>query len=97
MRGHGREHPLAVHPPEQRHDADALLRHAALLLIVFTESRELVEKDLDLIEGVLAQKEVLAGFRQVRHVDITDRIGHRICTAAIWPTVEREQDSGEAR
>lgn len=96
-RGYGQQWRGSVVEDLRKMDADALIRHAALLLIVFTESRELVEKDLDLIEGVLAQKEVLAGFRQVRHVDITDRIGHRICTAAIWPTVEREQDSGEAR
>jgi len=33
---------------------------------------------------VLARKEVLAGFRQVRTVPIQDRIGHAICTMAVW-------------
>jgi hypothetical protein len=88
-KGYGQQWRGAVVDDLRKMDADPLIRHAALLLIVFTESREVVEKDLDLLEDVLAQKEVLAGFRQVRHVDIIERMGHRICTAAIWPTIER--------
>jgi hypothetical protein len=30
----------------------------------------------------------MAGFRHVRSVDIVDRIGHRLCTVALWPTVQ---------
>jgi hypothetical protein len=48
-----------------------------------------LEKDLDLFEMVLMRKEVLAGFRQVRSVKITERIGHNLCTAALWPTIQR--------
>lgn len=88
-RGYGQQWRGSVVEDLRKMDADPLIRHAALLLIVFTESREIVEKDLDLLEGLLATKEVLAGFRQVRHVDITDRIGHKVCTAALWPTIER--------
>ena len=88
-KGYGQQWRGAVVEDLRKMDADPLIRHAALLLIVFTESREVVEKDLDLLEAVLAQKEVLAGFRQVRHVDIVERMGHRVCTAAIWPTIER--------
>jgi hypothetical protein len=58
-------------------------------LIVFNESREVLEKDLELFEDVLAQKEVLAGFRQVRIVDIWERMGHRMCSVAVWPTTQR--------
>jgi hypothetical protein len=90
-RGYGQQWRSSVVEDLRKMDAETLIRHAALLLIVFTESRELVEKDLDLLEGVLIQKEVLAGFRQVRHIDITDRIGHKVCTAAIWPTIERAE------
>ena len=43
----------------------------------------------DLFETVLAQKEVLAGFRQVRSIPILERIGHRLCTVALWPTIQR--------
>lgn len=88
-KGYGQQWRGAVVEDLRKMDAEPLIRHAALLLIVFTESREVVEKDLDLLEDVLARKEVLAGFRQVRHVDIIERIGHRVCTAAIWPTIER--------
>ena len=35
------------------------------------------------------QKEVLAGFRQVRSVPILDRIGHKLCSMALWPTIQR--------
>lgn len=70
-------------------EADPLIREAGLVLIVFNESREILEKDLELFEDVLAMKEVLAGFRQVRSVPILDRIGHQICTVAVWPTIQR--------
>jgi hypothetical protein len=61
--------------------------------VVFNESNDILDKDLDLFETVLAQKEVLAGFRQVRSLAIADRIGHRLCTVAVWPTVQRENES----
>ncbi len=70
-------------------EAEPLIRQAGLVLIVFNESQQILDKDLDLFESVLAQKEVLAGFRQVRRLPILDRIGHRICTAALWPTLQR--------
>lgn len=70
-------------------ESDELIREAGLILIVFNESREVLDKDLDLFETVLAQKEVLAGFRHVRSVEILERMGHRLCTAAVWPTLQR--------
>jgi hypothetical protein len=70
-------------------EAESRIHEAGLLLIVFNESSDVLEKDLELFETVLAQKEVLAGFRQVRTVKILDRIGHRLCTAALWPTIQR--------
>jgi len=70
-------------------EADELIREAGLVLIVFNESAAVLDKDLDLFETVLAQKEVLAGFRHVRSVEILERIGHRLCTAAVWPTLQR--------
>ena len=68
---------------------EARAHEAALVLVVFNESAEILEKDLDLFETVLMQKEVLAGFRQVRSVPILERIGHRLCTVALWPTIQR--------
>jgi hypothetical protein len=70
-------------------EADPLIKEAGLVLIVFNESDRILEKDMELFESVLAQKEVLAGFRHVRSVPILDRIGHKVCTAALWPTIQR--------
>jgi hypothetical protein len=70
-------------------EAEPRICEAALVLIVFNESAEILEKDLELFEVVLAQKEVLAGFRLVRSVEILERIGHRLCTIAVWPTIQR--------
>jgi hypothetical protein len=60
---------------------EPMILEAGLVLIVFT--------DLESFENVLIQKEVLAGYRQVRTIKIPDRIGHRIGAVAIWPTVQR--------
>jgi len=73
----------------QKMEAEPLIHDAGLVLIVFNESAEVLAKDLELFEDVLAMKEVLAGFRHVRSVPILDRIGHQLCTAAIWPTIQR--------
>jgi hypothetical protein len=70
-------------------EAEPLIRDAGLVLVVFNESQGVLDKDLELFEDVLARKEVLAGFRQVRSVPILDRIGHNLCTVAVWPTVQR--------
>ncbi|HSU66644.1 MAG TPA: hypothetical protein VLJ39_07220 [Tepidisphaeraceae bacterium] len=70
-------------------EADPLIREAGLVLVVFNESRQILDKDLELFEDVLALKEVLAGFRQVRSVAILDRIGHSLCSIAVWPSLQR--------
>ena len=70
-------------------EAEPLIREAGFVLIVFNESESILQKDLELFEDVLALKEVLAGFRQVRATPIWDRIGHKLCTVAVWPTIQR--------
>ena len=70
-------------------EAEEKIHEAGLVLVVFNESNEILEKDLQLFEDLLAQKEVLAGFRHVRSVPILERMGHRLCTAAVWPTIQR--------
>jgi len=87
--GYGSQWRNAVVEDLRKMESDPLIRQAGLALIVFNESREILEKDLELFETVLAEKEVLAGFRQVRGVEILDRIGHRLCTVALWPTIQR--------
>ncbi len=37
----------------------------------------------------MTRHDVLAGFRQVRALPIAERIGHRVCGVALWPTVQR--------
>ncbi len=69
--------------------AEPLLRHAVLLLVAFTEDETILRRDLDTFEALLARHDVLAGFRQVRAVPIQERIGHRVCGVALWPTVQR--------
>ena len=73
----------------QKMEAEPLIRDAGLVLVVFNESQAILEKDLELFEDVLARKEVLAGFRHVRSVPIVERIGHHLCTVAVWPTIQR--------
>jgi hypothetical protein len=87
--GYGRQWRNAVVDDLRKMEAEPRILEAGLLLVVFNESAEVLEKDLELFENVLARKEVLAGFRQVRSVQILDRIGHRLCSVALWPTIQR--------
>jgi hypothetical protein len=87
--GYGAQWRTNVIEDLRKMEADEKIREAGLVLLVFNESAEILEKDLELFEDVLARKEVLAGFRQVRSVAILERMGHRMCTAALWPTIQR--------
>ena len=87
--GYGAQWRTAVVDDLRKMESEELIREAGLLLVVFNESHQILEKDLELFEMVLMQKEVLAGFRHVRTVDILDRIGHQLCTIALWPTLQR--------
>lgn len=91
--GYGAQWRQAIVADLRKMEQEPRITEAALLLVVFNESQEVLEKDLDLFETVLAQKEVLAGFRQVRSVPITERIGHRFCSVALWPTVQRGMET----
>jgi hypothetical protein len=87
--GYGAQWRQAVVDDLRKMEAEPLIREAGLMLLVFNESPDILHKDLELFEDVLAQKEVLAGFRQVRSIPILERIGHRLCSAALWPTIQR--------
>jgi hypothetical protein len=87
--GYGAQWRTAIVEDLRKMDAEPGIHHAGLVLIVFNESADILEKDLQLFEDVLAQKEVLAGFRHVRSVPILERMGHRLCTIALWPTIQR--------
>jgi len=92
--GYGQQWRTSVVNDIKKIEGEPMIHEAALLLIVFTEADWVIEKDLDLLEDVLVQKEVLAGSRQVRHVKISDRIGHTRASVALWPTVARHIDRG---
>jgi len=87
--GYGAQWRTNVVDDLRKMETEALIKDTGLVLIVFNESNEILNKDLELFEDVLARKEVLAGFRQVRSIPILDRVGHRVCTAALWPTIQR--------
>ena len=87
--GYGAQWRTAVLDDLRKMEADPLIHEAGLCLVVFNESRDILDKDVELFETILAQKEVLAGFRKVRTIEITERIGHRCCTVALWPTLQR--------
>jgi hypothetical protein len=87
--GYGPQWRQALLDDLRKMEAEPLIREAALLLVVFNESEDVLQKDLDLFEDLLMKGEVLAGFRQTRGLPVLDRMGHRLCTAALWPTVQR--------
>ena len=87
--GYGSQWRQAVVDDLRKMEAEPLIHEAGLVLVVFNESQTVLDKDFELFEDVLARKEVLAGFRHVRSVPILDRIGHNLCSIAVWPTVQR--------
>jgi hypothetical protein len=87
--GYGAQWRAAIVEDLRKMEADEGIREAGLVLIVFNESEEILEKDLELFEEILVRKEVLAGVREVRRVAVLDRIGHRLCTVSVWPTIQR--------
>lgn len=87
--GYGAQWRKGVVDDLRKMEAEPRIHEAALVLVVFNESPEVLANDLDLFETVLAEKEVLAGFKQVRSIPIWERNGHRICTVALYPTIQR--------
>jgi hypothetical protein len=78
--------------------ADSRIHEAAMLLVVFNESEEVLAKDLELFQDHLSSQKVLgpmvtqvslSSARHVRSVRITDRMGHRLASVAVWPTMVR--------
>ena len=89
-RGYGGQWRGGVVDDLRKMEAEPRIFEAGMVLIVFTETEQIVSKDLDLFETVLAQKEVLAGFKQVRSIPIWQRNSHQLCTIALWPTIQRD-------
>jgi hypothetical protein len=88
-KGYGRQWTSAVVADLVKIEQEPMIRDAALALVVFNESQVILDKDLELFETLLAEKQVLAGFRRVQSLPILDRIGHCLCSVALWPTIQR--------
>ena len=91
--GYGEQWRGATVKDLQKMEAETKVREAGLLLLAFTGDEATVDKDLELFEDVLARKEVIAGFRQVRGLPILERNGHTRLTAALWPTIQRPAET----
>lgn len=64
--------------------ADAGIRRAALVLIIFSADRAVVEHDLHAWEQRAMDRGLAIDTPRVRHVDLLDRIGNRVCTVAVY-------------
>lgn len=81
---YGQQWRRAIVADLQKLRADERVRHAALVLVVFNDTQATLDKDLHLFEVLLGEAG-LFGFKTVRSVAITERVGHTLCTVAGWP------------
>jgi hypothetical protein len=70
-------------------ESDDSIRSAMLMLILFTSDSVAASAGIEQFENDLARAGLLAGFRASKGVNILNRIGHRLCTIALWPTISR--------
>jgi len=68
---------------------DPLIVSGGLLLVAFTESHSIVDKDIRLIESVLLPRGLIDDSCSVRSVAILDRIGNQLCSVVLWPLATR--------
>lgn len=64
---------------------DPHIVHAVVLLVLFTDTRETAAHDLDVWSARALETRVPIGLREQRSVPIGDRLGHRVCTLALFP------------
>ena len=93
LRPSGRSHPRygpqwrkAIVADANKLRTDPRIVRAALGLVVFNDGAATLEKDLALFEALLGEAGPF-GFRSVRSVAISDRIGHALCSVALWPVL----------
>jgi hypothetical protein len=63
---------------------DAGVRRAGLLLLLFTADRQVAEHDLRAWSQRALDRGLEIESPHVRHVDILDRLGNRVCTVALF-------------
>lgn len=64
---------------------DGLIRHAIVLLVLFTEGPEVAEHDTAAWHTRALDRGLLVGTPATRHVPIADRVGNRFCSVALFP------------
>lgn len=65
--------------------AEPRLKEAGVAAVVFSEGEEELVRELDGIEAEMAAKDIaLIEGRHVRSVNITERLGHRLASVALW-------------
>lgn len=64
--------------------SDGVIQHGGLLIILFTESQEIAEHDLAVWHERCIRKGYPVGVPAVRGLPISDRIGNRWCSIAVF-------------
>lgn len=70
--------------------ADGTIRFGGLLLVLFTQSREVAEHDLAAWHTRCLDRGIPAAPPAVRGLPITDRIGNAWCAAAVFPVISSQ-------
>lgn len=64
---------------------DPQIRHAGVLLVLFTGDRDTADHDLDVWARGARARGLPISPREQRGLPISDRIGNRLCTVALFP------------
>jgi hypothetical protein len=64
---------------------DPHIRHAGVLLLLFTESQETAAHDVGVLIHRLLDRQLPVSSPAIEHVPIPDMIGNRVCTVALVP------------
>lgn len=73
-----------------RHDVTKLAKdpgifHAGLLIVLFVRDETVAKHDLDIWQDRCLQRMLPIAAPSIRHVPISDRMGHSLCTVALYP------------
>jgi len=68
----------------QKLQSDTTIRHAGLLLVLFTAEAAIAQHDLLAWHAYCLQKTPSIALPATRHIPITDRIGHGCCSVAVF-------------
>ena len=76
-------HPVRQDVAKLARDPD--IRHAAVLLVLFTAGREVAEHDLSVWERHCIRHDLPIAPPAMRHVEINDRLGNALCSVVVYP------------